>query len=170
MRGKLAIAVLAASVVAPALASPLRAQVFSSHHRPVRPLLALAVNDLSFGTVLPGIPSSVSVRDPRRAGLFEIQGPRNASVRIEFVLPTALTSEQGAQMPISFGHGDGFADFSRGRPPRGRAFDPHAPVIESLGPNGRLYVRIGGTVRPGRPQASGTYSATIALTIYNLGS
>jgi len=168
--GRLAIAILAASVVALGSASPLRAQAFPSHGKTPRPLLALSVNDLSFGTVLPGIPSSVNVRDPRHAGLFEIQGPADASVRIEFVLPTALTSEQSAVMPVSFGPGDGFADLSRGRPPRGHLFDPHAPVIESLGPNGRLYVRIGGTVRPGRPQASGTYSATISLTIFNLGS
>jgi hypothetical protein len=164
------IAMLAASAAAPVLASPLRAQALPSHGKPRPPLLALAINDLSFGTVLPGIPSSVSVRDPRHAGLFEIQGQPDACMRIEFILPTALTSEQGALMPISFGPGDGFTDFSRGRPPRGRYFDPHRPVVESLGPNGRLYVRIGGTVRPGRPQASGTYSATISLTINNLGS
>lgn len=168
--GKLTIAMLAASVVAPGFFSPLRAQAFPSHGKMPPPLLALAVTDLSFGTVLPGIPSSVTVRDPRHAGLFEIQGPAGASVRIEFVLPTALTSEQGSLMPISFGPGDGFADPSRGRPPRGQVFDPHAPLIQSLGPNGRLYVRIGGTVRPGRPQASGSYSATISLTIFNLGS
>jgi hypothetical protein len=168
--GKLTIAMVAASLVAPGSVLPLRAQALPSHGKVPPPLLALAVNDLSFGTVLPGIPSSVNVRDPRHAGLFEIHGPAGACVRIEFVLPTALTSEQGAQMPMSFGFGDGFADFSRGRPPRGRLFDPHAPVVESLGPNGRLYVRIGGTVRPGRPQASGTYSATISLTIFNLGS
>jgi len=164
------LALLAASAVAPGLASPLRAQAFPSHRKPRPPLLALALNDLSFGMVLPGIPSSVHVRDPRHAGLFEIQGPSGACVRLEFVVPTALASEQGALMPISFGPGDGFADFSRGRPPRGRLFDPHRPIVESLGPNGRLYVRLGGTVRPGRPQASGTYSATISLTIYNLGS
>jgi hypothetical protein len=166
----LALGLLAASVAAPALAAPLRAQAVPSHAKPQPPLLALALSDLSFGTVLPGIPASVPVRDPRQAGLFEIQGARDASVRIEFVLPNALTSEQGALMPISFGSGDGFADHSRGRPPRGRLFDPHAPIIESLGSSGRLYVRIGGTVLPNRPQASGTYSATISLTIYNLGS
>jgi hypothetical protein len=170
MMGRSALVLLAASVVAPMLASPLRAQVHWPHGKPHAPLLALAINDLSFGTVLPGIPSSVSVHDPRHAGLFEIQGSPGTVVRIEFVVPAALTSEQGALMPISFGPGDGFTDFSRGRARRGRFFDPHRPVVQFLGPNGRLYVRIGGTVRPQRPQASGTYTATIALTIYSLGS
>jgi hypothetical protein len=170
MGGKLVIAGLAACVMGPGFASPLRAQAIEARRRHEPPLLAMAVNDLSFGTVLPGIPFSVTVRDPSHSGLFEIQGPAGGSVRIEFVLPTALTSEQGALMPVSFGPRDGFADFSRGRPPRGHAFDPHAPVLESLGPNGRLFVRIGGTVRPERSQASGRYSATISLTIFNLGS
>ena len=55
-----------------------------------RPLTALALNDLTFGTVLPGIPSSVAANDAAHAGLFEIQGPAGASVRVDFVLPSAL--------------------------------------------------------------------------------
>ena len=168
MRNALAIGLLAASAMTPTWTSPARAQ--SEVHRVRLPLTALALSDLSFGTVLPGIPSSVSVFDAHHAGLFEIQGPHDASVRVDFLLPTALTSEEGATLPIVFGPGDGFADFSHGHPRRSRAFDPHRPVIGSLGRNGHLFVWLGGTVQPGRPQASGRYRATIALTVYNLGS
>ena len=169
MGGKLAIALLAVSTTAPWCASPLRAQARTAIVVP-RPLLALALNELSFGAVFAGIPSSVPVHDPRSAGLFQIQGPVDAAVRVELALPSALTTDHGALLPISFGPGDGFADFSRGRPPRGLVFDPHTPVIGSLGPNGSLYVRIGGTVLPGRPQAGGEYRATIFLTVYDLGT
>ncbi len=166
----LAIAMVAAAALAPARPTCLRAQTRPRHVSPVPPLLALAVNDLSFGNVLPGIPSSVTVQDPHHAGLFEVQGPAASSVRIELILPVALTSELGALLPIRFGPGDAFADFSHGHPPRGLLFDPHAPLTGALGPNGRLFIWLGGTVLPGRPQASGSYSATISLTVFNLGS
>lgn len=134
------------------------------------PLLALALNDLEFSTVLPGIPLSVPVFDQRHAGLFEIEGPVDASVRVEFALPAALTADHGALLPVRFGPEDGFADFSHGHPPRGLVFDPHGPVISTLGPNGRLFVRMGGTVLPARTQAGGAYRATISMTVYDLGS
>lgn len=169
MGGKLAIALLAVSTAAPWCASALRAQARTRVVVPP-PLLALALHELSFGSVFPGIPSSVPVHDPRHAGLFQIQGPVEAAVRVELILPAALAADHGALLPISFGPGDGFADFSRGRPPRGLLFDPHTPVIGSLGPNGRLYVRLGGTVLPGRPQAGGEYRATIFMTVYDLGT
>jgi hypothetical protein len=155
-----------------ALAAPaLRAQVAETrHHHPTPPLLALSVSNLTFGTVLPGIPSRVTVRDERHAGAFEVQGPDGATVRLEFILPAALDGERGAQLPISFGHGDGWVDFSHGYPRRGHYFDPHGPVIATLGPNGRLLVRLGGTVSPARLQAGGSYVATIAITVYSLGN
>jgi len=170
MGSKFLIAMLAASIMVPGRVSPLFAQA-----RPrvlvvePEPLRALALNDLSFGTVLPGVPSSVPVHD-HHAGLFEIDGAVDASVRVEFVLPVALTADGGALLPITFGPTDGFADFSRGHPPRGLVFDPHAPVIGTLGPNGRLFLRMGGTVIPGRPQTSGAYRATIFMTVFDLGS
>ncbi len=161
---------LAASALAPAWASPLQAQrrVVPLHIAP--PLIAEAVNDLSFGNVLPGIPASVKAGDPHHSGQFEIEGPKDASVRVEFTLPAALVSDQGAQLDIRFGPFDGFADFSHGHPSRGQVFDPHRPVVRELGPNGRLFLRLGGTVFPERGQAGGAYRATIAMTVYNLGS
>ena len=73
---------------------------------------------------------------------------------------------QGALLPISFGRADGSAEYGSHTVP----FDPHAPVIAALGSDGRLFIRLGGTVLPGRPQAGGTYRATISITVYNLGS
>jgi hypothetical protein len=166
MGSRLAIAMLAASVLAPAWASPLEAQRRPMPVIVVPPLTAMALNDLSFGTVLPGIPSSVSVNDPHHAGQFEVQGPANASVRVELAVPTALVSSGGALLPISFTHADGSALING----HSLQFDPHVPVIAALGSDGRLYIRLGGTVKPGLPQSGGDYSATISMTVYNLGS
>lgn len=134
-----------------------------------RPFVAIAHRDLTFGEVLPGITTMIRSDDPRQAALFEVQGPANGSVRIEFLLPSALTSPSGAELALAFGHGDGQADFSRGRF-RGVRFDPRSPLIASLGPNGKLYVKLGGTVLPTIDQPGGVYTATISITVFNLGT
>jgi hypothetical protein len=138
--------------------------------RPPGQLMAIALQDLRFGNVLPGIPETVSPIAFKGAGHFEIQGVVEGMVRIEFLLPDALISAYGATLPLEFGPSDGYADFSRGHPPRGLIFDPRTPLVAVLGPNGRLNVRLGGTVRPARDQAGGKYVAMIALTVYDLGS
>jgi hypothetical protein len=166
MRSKLAIAMLTASMLAPAWASPLKAQRRPVPVIVVPPLTALALNDLTFGTVLSGISSSVAANDAQHAGLFEIQGPAGASVRVDFVLPAALVSDQGVLLPVRFAHADGSAEFGG----HSLQFDPHTPVIAALGPDKRLFIRLGGTVVPGRPQAGGSYRATISITVFNLGS
>lgn len=133
------------------------------------PLVAIARRDLTFGTVLPGIPATVPSDHPRNAGLFEIQGAKGAPTRIEFLLPSALTSSAGQALPLSFGPGDGKFGFNRGRNQR-VPFDPRTPLIAVLGPNGKMYLNLGGTAVPARLQNSGSYAATIAITIYELGS
>ncbi|MDH4044042.1 MAG: hypothetical protein OEY20_03010 [Gemmatimonadota bacterium] len=137
---------------------------------PPGPFMAIARRDLRFGDVLPGIPETVRPGDLQSAGQFEIHGVPEGMVRIEFLLPDALVSAYGAVLPLEFGPSDGYADFSRGRPPRGLIFDPRTPLVAILGPNGRLTVRLGGTVLPARDQAGGKYVATIALTVFDLGS
>lgn len=163
-------AVLTALALAPAFASSLQAQRRPVPVLVVPPLTALAINDLSFGTVLPGIPVSVSTSDPRHAGQFEVRGPADASIRIEFTLPAGLASGGGALLPVAFGPGDGFADCSHDTPPRTFAFDPHLPLIATIGSSGMFFLRVGGTVTPSPIQSGGVYGATIAITVYNLGS
>jgi hypothetical protein len=116
-----------------------------------------------------GIPSTVLPSDVRAAGLFEISGSKHKSVRVELILPTSLTSDGGHEMPISFGPGDGAAATDMGRF-HGVPFDPTQPLVVTLGANGKLWVRLGGTVLPSARQAGGEYSATIFLSVYDLGS
>lgn len=134
-----------------------------------RPLVALARRDLTFGTVLAGIPASVSTADVRYSGLFEIHGSKHETVRVEILLPSVLISATGAEMPMSFGPGDGNAATDRGRF-RGIPFDPRQPLVATLGANGKLYIRLGGTASPMRAQPDGTYRAAVTLSIFNLGS
>jgi hypothetical protein len=160
---------LLAVMIGTALPHPAAAQVSRIPGAVPRPFMAIAHRDLTFGQVLPGIPEAVRPDDLRHAGLFEIQGSADAAVRVEFLLPDALVAPFGALLPIAFGHGDGFADFSHGRPPRGLRFDPRTPLITTLGPNGRLLIRLGGTVSPTRDQPGGPYHAAVSITVYDLG-
>jgi hypothetical protein len=163
------VSLLAACAALSVGVAPLRAQVRSGHPEHEEPLQVLALNELDFGTIFPGVPASVSPSDPHHAGLFQVRGPEEASVRVEFVLPSALTAEDGARLTVSFGPRDGLADFHGDRAPHGLPFDPHAPVIGSFGENGRFYLRLGGTVLPARPQSRGCYRATIYVTVYDVG-
>lgn len=170
MTRSLAVLLLLASAPVPAVVPPLGAQARTPRVVVPEPLMAIARNNLSFGTVLAGIPSVVEVHDARRAGLFEIRGPTDASVRVEFVLPASLTSFAGDHLPLAFGARDGYADYSLTRLPGGTYFDPDTPLIASLGAGGRLFVHLGGQALPGRVQVGGEYRAVIYLTVYDLGS
>jgi hypothetical protein len=138
------------------------------HHHP-KPFVAIAHRDLTFGEVLPGVTTTIRSDDPHRAALFEVQGEAAGCVRIEFLLPPALISPAGSELELAFAYRDGQADFSRGRF-RGVRFDPRSPLIASLGPNGKLYVKLGGTVLPTISQPGGVYAATISITVFNLGT
>ena len=133
-----------------------------------RPLMVVAHRDLSFGTVIPGIISTVSV-NAAGAGLFEIQGEPNTAIRIDFDLPTAMTSDGGEQIPMAFGPGDGIATIGSMKT-AAIGFDPRTPLITTVGPTGQLQIHLGGTALPNRDQPGGVYRATVSLSVFDLGS
>jgi hypothetical protein len=101
--------------------------------------------------------------------MFEIHGSRHEAVRVEFLLPESLNSDEGFELPISFGPGDGSSATDLGRF-HGVEFDPRQPLIATLGANGKLYIRLGGTVLPSYGQAAGTYRATVFLSVFDVGT
>lgn len=131
-------------------------------------LVAVGNQDLRFGLVLPGLASSITRFDAVNAGKFEIRGQRRVEVHIEFTLPLALVNGTGATLPLLFAADDG--GFSA-TPAIGssQAFDPHQPLVTSLSASGRLYVSLGGTVRPTSLQQFGVYQATITMTVAYTG-
>jgi hypothetical protein len=133
-----------------------------------KPLVAIAHHDLTFGEVLPGIATSIRTDDVGHAAQFEIQGDVNCPVRVEFLLPSSLVSIAGSQLPLAFVPGDGKTDL--GFKHHGISFDPRVPLIASLGSDGKLYIKLGGTVTPNIGQPGGMYSATISITVFDLGT
>jgi Domain of unknown function (DUF4402) len=133
------------------------------------PATVLERQDLSFGVVLPGMATSITPSDPVNAGRYEIRGAKNAEVRIDFQLPTALVAPDGTPMSLTISAGDGgYADQPNVRSQQ--AFDPNLPLIVSLGKSGKLYLWLGGTVLPTPTQAGGDYSATITVTVAYTGA
>jgi hypothetical protein len=120
-----------------------------------------AGNDLDFGDVTPGTPTSVAVGDAT-AGTFTVTG-NGGSLNLSFTTPSNLTGP-GGNLPISFAAGDAaWGDGSTAD----NTFDPGAGTdldISGDTSDGEITVFIGGTVSPGAGLQSGSYTGTITLT------
>lgn len=127
----------------------------------VTPLAATGVNDLDFGAVLAGVPSTPA-DVAAQGGRFNVTGEPDADVSVDFTLPTDLAGPSGT-IPITFGATDGllWGPF----PTAFTTFDPNIPFLTTIDPSGNLTVGITGTVNPGIGTTSGTYTGTITLTV-----
>lgn len=134
-----------------------------------RQLSVIGQQALSFGTVIPGVPVTISRFDPANAGQFEIRGERGAEVRIDLTLPAHLTAGPSATLPLEFTSVDGGIAIDR-TVGGTQSFDPRLPVTVVLPGNGKAYVYLGGTARPASDQAIGPYAATITLTVSYTGN
>src|SRR2546423_8484583 len=71
-----------------------------------RPLTVTGIQSLTFGTLLPGIPSVVSRTDAVKSGRFDVGGPHDTQGRLTFTLPSVLTGPAGATPPPTLSRGD----------------------------------------------------------------
>jgi hypothetical protein len=133
-----------------------------------RPLDTMAQQQLQFGTVIPGLPTTISWSDAAAAGQFQLRGTGGAQVRIEFTLPTGLMGPGGTTLPVMFGATDG-AYAAQPSLNATITFDPRLPLVTTLSKSGRLYLRLGGTVTPSPTQASGPYNSTVTITVSYTG-
>jgi hypothetical protein len=133
-----------------------------------RPLRVTGVRDLQFGTVIPGLPAQILRTDAANSGQYSLTGDKNTAVQLQFTLPTAMNGPSGATMPLSFGASD--AGFSPSETVTSQVgFDPRVPFVGTLSNNGRAAVFLGGQALPAGGQQSGTYTATITLTVSYVG-
>ncbi len=127
----------------------------------VAPLTAAGVNDLDFGTVTAGVPTSPASLDAQ-AGRFDITGEPAAAVMVSFALPSVLTGP-GGTIPISFGTTDGIEWTTF--PTTFVNFDPTLVYLTALDGSGILTIGISGTVSPLATATTGSYTGTITLTV-----
>ena len=127
----------------------------------VAPLTATGVNDLDFGTVPAGTPSTPASL-AAQAGRFDITGEPTSTVFVTFTLPTDLTGA-GGTIPIAFGATDGleWAPF----PTAFTNFDPTVPYVTAIDGTGNLTIGISGTVSPPAGTTTGDYTGTIVLNV-----
>lgn len=125
--------------------------------------------DLNFGQIWAGAPTSVTRFDISQAGQFVIRGTRGTEVLVQLTLPPAMTSARGTQLPLEFGPNDG-GYFWLPISWWAQSFDPRVPLTTTLGITGRLYMYLGGTARPSAQQQAGRYTGTITLTVSYTGN
>lgn len=132
-----------------------------------RPLSVFGRQTLTFGAVLPGVPTTISRTDALNAGEFEVRGQKDAQIQIDLTLPAAMTSGT-LSLPLRFGPADGGYSQS-GTIAAANVFDPRVQLVTALSSNGRLYVYLGGTALPSPQQGPGAYAGTIVLTVAYTG-
>lgn len=134
-----------------------------------RPLRVDARQALSFGTLLPGVPTVVPSNDALNAASLEIRGQGGSDVLLSFLLPTQLDGPGGAGVPLTFGVGS--AGYSPSQDINAQiALDPQASEVLALPGNGRGAIYLGGVALPPTQIPAGTYGATITVTLSYVGS
>lgn len=132
----------------------------------------ITVNDnLSFGSIFPGVPKTVSKYTPGEAAEFHIAGTPNAEISIDFALPPYLHTT-GDNMQIIFSTTDCAFDSSAAPDqthPMEDNINPRHTIISRLGSNG-LTIWLGGSVIPTLNQKPGDYSNVIVLTVGYTGN
>jgi len=122
-----------------------------------------AVQDLAFGSVIPGVPITIQMTDAD-AGQYTVANGtgRPVIVQITFALPSTLADGSGQSIPISF------SPVSAGFSPTGSLadvvpFDPRIPQSFTIDRKTTARVFLGGTLQPISGQTPGAYTAAIVL-------
>ncbi len=165
---KLPVAACAGAVLAFGVAAQPAAAQFSANASAnvsativgVAPLTATTVNDLLFGSVTAGTPTTVAEVDGAR---FTMTGEPSFPVNVSFALPGTLLGPAAATIPITFSTTDGllWAPF----PTTFTTFNPNAVFNTNMDGTGALEIGIRGTVSPPALTVSGVYTGTITITV-----
>lgn len=120
------------------------------------------VRDLEFGQLFPGVTTRVLTPDVGRRGEVQLEG--RGQYYVQFLLPEAMMSAEGATLPLRFGAGD--AALVRGSAGTPLAFDPTVGTnVNFSGAVMDAQVFLGGTADPSADQTAGSYSATITILL-----
>ena len=118
------------------------------------------VQPLAFGYLTQGVTEIVPYTDTFRRGVVTVDGTGQTWIRV--TLPTALTSPQGASIPLQFLAGD-VASQEQGKAVS--PFDPSTSTRVNLGKGTTASLFIGGRAVPAADQRAGNYSATVTVIV-----
>lgn len=117
------------------------------------------VQPLWFGLLLPGVPETVTVGDASRRGMVAVSGA--GAVDITFILPDALSSPEGATIPLRFGAASAaLLDTPSGTP---AGINPMQVTRVHPALDKTVYLLLGATASPSPGQRAGRYTARIVL-------
>ena len=138
-------------------------------------LAVTSVQDLNFGNVLQGVPSSADIDVVAEAADFSVTGSGGAEVALYLQLPEYLwNSTNTDRMKVSFGSTDCEIDANIGTAATKVAevvADPYnLPATNLHATNNILHVYLAGSIFPAVDQAVGTYTADIVLTAAYTGN
>lgn len=128
----------------------------------VRPL-----QNLTFGFLLPGVPTSVDAATVTRSGQIQVEAALGTNFEVRYTLPTVMNGP-GTTMPLTFGTTDGGAAPSA-NPATMQRFNPANATRWQLVTTTRATFFLGGRAAPRVGQPVGSYTAPIIVTITNLG-
>lgn len=138
-------------------------------------LISIAnLQDLQFGTVVPGTPVHIDPKTSASAAKFIIHGAKRAEFSLAFTLPTLLRTGAGPHtMPLTFATTDACGR-NQDQQSNCATFDPSAGLIDRVRnqnpPNNQYYVWLGGTAAPAAGQFPGVYTATVTATVAYTGN
>jgi hypothetical protein len=126
-----------------------------------QPITVTKNNDLSFGSVFPGLDKSIAVT-VGGAAKFTVSGQATTPVNLTFTLPATIASG-GNNLTINSwtGHYN-----TVDAPTGGTSFTPSpSATTATLAAGGSLYVYVGATASPTASQPAGSYSGTMTMTV-----
>jgi hypothetical protein len=128
-------------------------------------VLVVAERDLSFGMLMPGVPTTVAAADVVRSAQLRVQG--RGRYQVSFALPQELSAPGGQGIPVEWAAGDGLLAIRN----MVRAFDPRETLDFRINPaQTEAQINLGARVTPSPGQQAGTYSATIVVMIVQTGN
>ena len=146
------------------MAAPLAAQNSASANVTAtvqQPITVTKNNDLSFGSVFPGLDKPIAVT-AGGAAKFTVAGQASTPVNLTFTLPATIANG-GNTLPIASWTGHhATTDVTSG----GTTFTPSASATAAtLSGTGGLFVYVGETAQPTVTQAGGSYSGSMTMTV-----
>jgi hypothetical protein len=131
---------------------------------PAQSSLATVVTEqqLSFGTMLPGVTETVTVQDGWRRASIRVEGSSPQAVR--FIVPAALQGPLGNSIPLTF---DGSsAAWRTEKSTKLTLFDPVAGTRLALNKQQDVaWIYLGALAIPAAQQLAGDYTATVTIVI-----
>lgn len=128
-------------------------------------------NNLTFGTVYPGIPKTIPKTTAGLAAEFYVSGTAGSEITIDLALPTYM-NVGSSNMQVIFQETDCAIDTSATPDqsnPEFNNLDPWHTLTYRIGSNG-LYLWLGGIIVPGLSQTEGSYSSNIVITVTYTGN